>query len=74
MGDPLIILIVSMIFLLPFLDAVKMSLPAVSFIAQLDCGILCLQNAFPRLIIEMVLKETMAMFSYFAAASFVCEN
>ena len=48
------------------LDVLMMSLSAVSFPAQEDCGILCLQNAFPWLIIEMVLKETMPRFSYFA--------
>ena len=64
--DPLAILIGCMIFLSPFLDVLFMSLLAVSFHAGLHWGILCLQNAFPWLIIEMVLKETMPRFSYFA--------
>ena len=65
-GDPLVILIGCTIFLSLLLDVLMMSLSAVSFLAQRDCGILCLQNAFPLLIIEMVLKETMPRFSYFA--------
>ena len=36
----LVILIDCMIFLSPFLDITKMSMPTVSFLAQLDCGIL----------------------------------
>ena len=40
----LVILIDCMIFLSPFLDVTRM--PRVSFLAQLDSGILCLQNAF----------------------------
>ena len=55
-------LIGCIIFLSPFLDVLMMS--AVSFLAQLDCGILCLQNAFPWLIIEMVLKVTMPSFLF----------
>ena len=65
-GSPLVILIGCTIFLSLLLDVLMMSLSAVSFLAQRDCGILCLQNAFPWLIIEMVLKETMPRFSYFA--------
>ena len=41
-----VILIDCMIFLSPFLDATRMSMSKVSFFAQLDSGILCLQNAF----------------------------
>ena len=41
----LIILIYCMIFLSPFLDVTKMSMSTVSFIAQLDSGILYLENA-----------------------------
>ena len=33
-------------FLSSFLDVIKMSTSTVSFLAQLDSGILCLQNAF----------------------------
>ena len=46
-GDPLVILRVCMSFLSPFLDVTRMSISTVSFLAQLDSGILCLQNAFP---------------------------
>ena len=35
-----------MIFLSPFLDVTRMSMPTVSFLAQLDSGIFCLLNAF----------------------------
>ena len=38
----LIILIDCMIFLSPFLDVTRMSMSTVSFLAQLDPGILCL--------------------------------
>ena len=38
----LVILIDSMIFLLPFLDATRMPMSTVSFLAQLDSGTLCL--------------------------------
>ena len=41
-GGLLIILIDCMIFLSPFLDATRMSVSAVSFLAQQGCGILCL--------------------------------
>ena len=37
----LFILIDCIIFLLPFLDIIRMSMSTVSFFAQLDCGILC---------------------------------
>ena len=36
-----------LILLSPFLDVLMMSLSAVSSLTQLDCGIFCLQNAFP---------------------------
>ena len=39
---PLVILIDCMIFLSPFLDVTRMSMSTVSFLAQLDPGILCL--------------------------------
>ena len=42
----LVILIDYMIFLSPFLHVTGMSMSTVSFLAQLDSGILCLQNAF----------------------------
>ena len=32
-----------------FIDLIKMSMSAVFFLAQLKCGINCLQNTFPRL-------------------------
>ena len=35
-----------MIFLSPFLNVTRMSMSTVSFLAQVDSGILCLQNAF----------------------------
>ena len=41
-GDLLVILIDCMIFLSPFLDVTRMSMSTVSFLAQLDAGILCL--------------------------------
>ena len=44
--DLLVILIYCMIFLSPFLDVTRMSMSTVSFIAQLDSGILYLENAF----------------------------
>ena len=40
--DLLVILIDYMIFLSPFLYVIRMSMPIVSFLAQLDSGILCL--------------------------------
>ena len=42
----LVILIDFMIFLSPFLDVRRMSMSTVSFLAQLEPGILRLQNAF----------------------------
>ena len=41
-GDLPVIRIDCMIFLSPFLDVAKMSMSTVSFLAQLDSGILCL--------------------------------
>ena len=41
-GGLLIILIDCMIFLSTFLDVTKMSMSTVSFLSQLDSGILCL--------------------------------
>ena len=41
-GGLLVILIDCMIFLSPFLDVTRMSMSTVSFLAQLDPGILCL--------------------------------
>ena len=41
-GDLLIIVIDCMIFLSPFLDVTRMSMSTVSFLVQLDSGILCL--------------------------------
>ena len=45
-GGLLVILIDYMIFLSPFLDVTRMSMSTVSFLAQLNSGILCLWNAF----------------------------
>ena len=42
----LVILIDCMIFLSPFLYVTRISMSIVSFLAQLGCGILCLQNVF----------------------------
>ena len=42
----LIILLGYMIFLSQFLDLIRMSMPTVSLLAQLDSGILRLQHAF----------------------------
>ena len=41
-GDLLVILTGGMIFLSPFLDVTRMSMLTVSFLTQLDSGILCL--------------------------------
>ena len=41
-----VILIECMIFLSPFLEVTRMSMSTVSFLAELGCGIFCLQNAF----------------------------
>ena len=41
---PPVILIVDIIFHSPFLDVVRMSMSTVSFLAQPDFGIICLQN------------------------------
>ena len=41
-GGLLVILIECIIFLSPFLDVTKMSMSMVSFLIQLDSGILCL--------------------------------
>ena len=41
-GGILVILTDCMIFLSPFLDVTRMSMSTVSFLAQLDSGILCL--------------------------------
>ena len=45
-GGPLAVLIGCMTFLSQFLDVITISVSTVSFTAQLDSGILCLQNAF----------------------------
>ena len=41
-GGLLVVLIDSIIFLSPFLDVTRMSMSTVSFLAQLDPGIVCL--------------------------------
>ena len=43
----LVILIDCMIFQSPFLDVTTMSMSEVSFLSNLDPGIICLSNAFP---------------------------
>ena len=45
-GGILIILIGFMIFLQSFLDVTMMSMSTVSFLSQLDSGVLCLYNVF----------------------------
>ena len=45
-GGLLVILIDCMIFLSPLLDVTRMSMSAVSFLVQLNSGILCLYNVF----------------------------
>ena len=45
-ADLFVILIDCMIFLSPFLNVIRMSMLIAPFLAQLDCGILCLWNAF----------------------------
>ena len=45
-GGLLVFLIDCMIFLSLFLDVTRMSMSTVSFLAQLDSGILCLRNPF----------------------------
>ena len=46
-GGILIILIGLMIFLPSFLDVTRMSMSTVSFLSQLDSGVLCLYSAYP---------------------------
>ena len=43
-GDLLIILTDYMIFLWPFLDVIRMSMPTVYFFTCLGCGIFCMKN------------------------------
>ena len=45
-GGPLVILIGDMIFLSAFLDVISIFMSTMSFLAQLDFGILVLPNAF----------------------------
>ena len=45
-AGPLVVLIGCMIVLSPFLDVIEMYMSAVSFPAQLDSAIICLQNVF----------------------------
>ena len=52
----LVILIDCMIFLSPFLYVTRISMSIVSFLAQLGCGILCLQNVFLWPMVYMVLS------------------
>ena len=59
-GGLIIILIDCMIFLSPFLNVTRMSMSTVSFLAQLDSGILCWWNAFlwPMILVALNLKWT----------------
>ena len=59
-GGLLVTLIDRMIFLSPFLDVTRMSMSPISFLAQLDSGILCLQNAFlwPMILVALSLELT----------------
>ena len=50
-GGPPVVLIDYMIFLPPFLDVAKMSKSAVSFLAQLNSGILCNSRSNRHLLI-----------------------
>ena len=52
----IVILIVSKIFLSPYLDFIMVSLSTVSFLAQCDSATLCLQNVFYRPMNWMVLS------------------
>ena len=45
-GGPIVIVIVSIIFQLPFLNFIRMSMLRVYFLVQLDSGIFCLQIEF----------------------------
>ena len=59
-GGLIIILIDCMIFLSPFLNVTRISMSTVSFLAQLDSGILCWWNAFlwPMILVALNLKWT----------------
>ena len=61
-GFLLVILIDCIIFLSPLADVTRMSMSriTVSFLAQLDSGILCLQNAFlwPMILVALSLELT----------------
>ena len=56
----LVILIDCKIFLSPFLDITRMSMSGVSFLTQLDSGILCILDAFlwPRILVALSLELT----------------
>ena len=61
-------------FLSLFLDVIRVSMSAVSFRAQLDCGILYLQNAFSWHLVEMVLKGQCPGFqTFFASENWRCK-
>ena len=64
-GGQLVILINCMISLSPFLDVTRMSLSTVSFLAQLDSGILYLENAFlwPMIFLVALSLELTDIFS-----------
>ena len=57
-GCLFVTLIDCMIFPSPFLDVTRMSISTVSFLAQLDSGILCLWNAFlsPMILVALSLE------------------
>ena len=64
-GGLLVILIDCIIFLSPFLDATRMSMSTVSFCAQLDSAILCLQNALPAIQMVLSLELTDTNYRFF---------
>ena len=68
-GRLLVILIDCVIFLSQLPDVIRMSTPTVSFLAQLDSGILCLQNSFFRLMISVALSLELTSIFYLQALS-----
>ena len=71
-ADPLIILVDCPIFLSTFLNFVRMSMSIISFLTQLDPGILCLQNVFLWSMMWMVLnlELTERLYLWFLLNSF----
>ena len=60
----LVILIDCMIFLSPFLDAARISVSTVSFLAQLGPGILCLSNVFLNVFKSRVNRHLLTVGSF----------